>query len=291
MNTTYQRALYYYSLQNEKKQNNYKKNLQALKNTNTGQVFKIKSDYEAIQKAYVKTLEQKVNALVTLANNTALIALFLTLTLPSKYHPYRILKNGKKVKNKNFKFINLEDAITEGYKELKNIYRIFYKRAKNYSKNIYYIKVTEPHKSLIPHIHIMLFIELEQLEITKKLFFKVCKEHKLQRVEFDESLLNDSINNAMGYIMKYILKTLNSQNDYFRRWLDGWRKKHKIRACEMSNLPISIEVYKKLYYNLPKELKESIQKEIEENNQSFFEYFIHNTEVHQIIYEEDTMSG
>lgn len=86
--------------------------------------------------------------------------------------------------------------------------------------------------------------------------------------------------------MKYVLKTLNSDNEFFKRWLDGWRKKYKIRACEMSNLPISVEVYKKLYYNLPKDLKESLQKEIESNNQSFFEYFIQNTEVHQIIYSE-----
>ena len=55
----------------------------------------------------------------------------------------------------------------------------------------------------------------------------------------------------------------------------------------MSNLPISIEVYKKLYYNLPSDLKQSIQKEIELNKQSFFEYFIQNTEVHQIIYKKE----
>jgi len=291
MYESYTKELYCYSLEVEKKQSNYKQNLLPQKNTKTGQVFKINSNYEATQKVYIKTLEQKVNALVALADNEGLIPLFLTLTLPSKYHPHRTLKNGKKVKNKNYQFSNLEDAIIKGYQELKSIYRIFYKRIKNHSKNIYYIKVTEPHKSLVPHMHIMLFIEPEQLEITKKLFLKVCKEHKLQRVEFDESLLNDNINNAVGYIMKYILKTLNSKDDYFRRWLDGWRKKHKIRATEMSNLPISIEVYKKLYYNLPKDLKENIQKEIEKNNQSFFEYFINNTEVHQIIYEEDTMSG
>jgi len=190
------------------------------------------------------------------------------------------------MKNKNYEYTNIEDAITEGYHELRNIYRIFYKRVKNHSKNIYYIKVLEPHKSLIPHMHIILFVEHEELEITRELFFKVCKEHKLRQVEFDESLLADDINNAVGYIMKYILKTFNSRDEYFKRWQDGWRRKHKIRGCELSNLPISIEVYKKLYYSLPEDLKESIQKEIEENNQSFFEYFINNTEVHQIIYEE-----
>ena len=57
----------------------------------------------------------------------------------------------------------------------------------------------------------------------------------------------------------------------------------------MSNLPISIEIYKKIYYNLPQDEKENIQKIIEANNQSFFEYFIANSEVHQIIYKEANM--
>lgn len=287
----YKRKLYYYSLEIEKKQNNYIKNLEHLKNTKTGQVIKIQSNYDSKQKIYVKTTEQKINALTALTKSENLQPIFMTLTLPSLFHPLRTLKNGKILPNKNYKFRKIEDAIIDGYQELKNIYRIFYKRVKNHSNNIYYIKITESHKSLIPHMHVMLFIESGQVETTKKLFYKVCKEHKLQRVEFDESLLTDDINNAVGYIMKYILKTLNSKDEYFKRWQDGWRKKHKIRACEMSNLPISIEVYKKLYYNLPKDLKESIQKEIEQKNQSFFEYFINNTEVHQIIYEEEKMSG
>ena len=136
-------------------------------------------------------------------------------------------------------------------------------------------------------MHILLFVEKEQQQNTKKLFLKIYKEYKLQRVDYDESILNDNLKNAVGYIMKYVLKTLNSNDEFFKRWIDGWRKKYKIRACEMSNLPISIEIYKKIYYNLPSELKLSIKKEIESNNQSFFEYFIQNTEVHQIIYKRE----
>ena len=286
-----QKEFYHYSQEAEMKQTNYICNLQNLKNTKTGEIIKLQSNYQATQKQYIKTVEQKINALVALAKSEDLLPLFLTLTLPSKFHPFKTLKNGKVINNKNYEYDKLEKAITEGYQELKNIYRIFYKRVKNHSKNFYYIKVVEPHKSLIPHMHIMLFVQPEQSKVTKKLFFKVCKEHKLQRVEFDESLVTDNINNAVGYIMKYILKTLNSKDEFFKRWLDGWRRKHKIRGCEMSNLPLSIEIYKKLYYSLTKELKESIQKEIEENNQSFFEYFIRNSTVTQIIYEEDNMSG
>lgn len=286
----YKRELYFHSLENEKKQNKYIKNLQNLKNTKTGEVIKLQFNYDVKQKEYVKTIEQKVHALVTLAKIKGLIALFLTLTLPSKFHPFRSLKNGKIIPNKNYKFEKLEDAIIEGYQELRNIYRIFYKRVKNHSNNIYFIKVIEPHKSLVPHMHVLLFIKPSHISITKKLFFKVCKENKLQRVEFDESLMTENIENAVGYIMKYILKTINSKDEFFKRWQDGWRKKHKILACQLSNLPISIEIYKKLYYSLPKDVKKTIQKEIEVNNQSFFEYFINNTKVHQITYEEDKMS-
>ena len=278
--------LYKYSLHKEKQQSNFLRNQQNLKNVKTGEVLSLKYSFDFKQKEYVKTIEQKVNALVSIAIEQNLNPIFITLTVPSKFHPFKTLKNGVNVTNKNYKFVKLDDAIVEAYEELKTIYRTFYKRLKNCSKNIYYIKITEPHKSLIPHMHILIFVENEHLSNTKKLFIKIYKEYKLQRVDYDESILNDNLHNAVGYIMKYVLKTLNSDNEFFKRWLDGWRKKYKIRACEMSNLPISVEVYKKLYYNLPKDLKESLQKEIESNNQSFFEYFIQNTEVHQIIYSE-----
>ena len=278
--------LYKYSLHKEKQQSNFLRNQQNLKNVKTGEVLSLKYSFDFKQKEYVKTIEQKVNALVSIAIEQNLNPIFITLTVPSKFHPFKTLKNGVNVTNKNYKFVKLDDAIVEAYEELKTIYRTFYKRLKNCSKNIYYIKITEPHKSLIPHMHILIFVENEHLSNTKKLFIKIYKEYKLQRVDYDESILNDNLHNAVGYIMKYVLKTINSNDEFFKRWLDGWRKKYKIRACEMSNLPISVEVYKKLYYNLPKDLKESLQKEIESNNQSFFEYFIQNTEVHQIIYSE-----
>ena len=279
--------LYKYSLHKEKQQSNFLRNQQNLKNVKTGEVLSLKYSFDFKQKEYVKTIEQKVNALVSLAVAQDLIPIFITLTVPSEFHPYKTLKNQVIVINKKYKFVKLDDAIVEAYEELKTIYRTFYKRLKNCSKNIYYIKITEPHKSLIPHMHILLFIEKDQQLNTKKLFMKIYKEYKLQRVDYDESILNDNLHNAVGYIMKYVLKTINSNDEFFKRWIDGWRKKYKIRACEMSNLAISVEIYKKLYYNLPKDLKESIQKDIELNKQSFFEYFIQNTEVHQIIYKEE----
>jgi len=92
MKTNYQKELYYYSLQLEKKQIKYTENLQHLKNIKTGEVIKLQCNYDSKQKVYVKTIEQKVNALVALAKSENLKPLFLTLTLPSKFHPYKISK-------------------------------------------------------------------------------------------------------------------------------------------------------------------------------------------------------
>lgn len=279
--------LYKYSLQKEKQQSNYLRNQQNLKNVKTGEILTLRYSFDSKQKEYIKTIEQKVNALVSISVAQDLKPIFITLTVPSEFHPFKTLRNKTIVKNQNFKYQKIDDAITEAYVKLREIYRAFYKRLKNHSKNIYYIKVVEPHKSLIPHMHILLFVEKEQQLNTKKLFINIYKEFKLKRVDYDEKILVEKIQNPVAYIMKYVLKTINSNDEFFKRWLDGWRKKYKIRACEMSNLPISIEIYKKLYYNLPSDLKESIQKEIESNNQSFFEYFIRNTEVHQIIYQKE----
>ena len=152
-------ALYKYSLFKEKQQTNYLKNQQNLKNVKTGEVLTLKYSFDSKQKEYVKTIEQKVNALVSLAVAQNLKPIFITLTVPSEFHPNKTLKNGIIVINKKYKFVKLDDAIVEAYAKLRDIYRVFYKRLKNYSKNVYYIKITEPHKSLIPHMHILIFLE------------------------------------------------------------------------------------------------------------------------------------
>ncbi len=42
-------------------------------------------------------------------------------------------------------------------------------------------------------MHILIFVENEHLSNTKKLFIKIYKEYKLQRVDYDESILNDNL--------------------------------------------------------------------------------------------------
>ena len=107
-------ALYKYSLFKEKQQTNYLKNQQNLKNVKTGEVLTLKYSFDSKQKEYVKTIEQKVNALVSLAVAQNLKPIFITLTVPSEFHPNKTLKNGIIVINKKYKLLPI---ITPGYSD------------------------------------------------------------------------------------------------------------------------------------------------------------------------------
>lgn len=52
-------------------------------------------------------------------------------------------------------------------------------------------------------------------------------------------------------VIPYITKNLNSGSDYFQaRVLDGWKRFHKIRILTSSELPLTVDVYKKIYRSI-----------------------------------------
>jgi len=51
---------------------------------------------------YIAELQHRVWSLVEYAQNRELVNVFLTLTLPSEYHPKKTLRNGKVVNNPKF---------------------------------------------------------------------------------------------------------------------------------------------------------------------------------------------
>ena len=56
-----------------------------------------------------------------------------------------------------------------------------------------------------------------------------------------------------------MIKEFNQSNEFQLRFLDGWKKKNKIRAFTMSNLELKTDVYKKLYYSIPREKMNDIR--------------------------------
>lgn len=249
-------------------------------------VFRMKKDLKTEQKNYKNLVYLKTQELERIRNLEELTPFMITLTLPTEYHPFKMIKNIKddyeKIYelNENFIFNNVDTRLKFGYKKLNKIYREFYKLIKKDSnKNIKFMKIIEPHKSLVPHLHCIIFIKIEnQFQILKH-FNKVVKKYNLTKTEF-EPLFNN-----INYVIKYILKNFLEED---LRMLDGWKKRNKIRLFTMSNLDLSGEVFKKLYIN-NRELNNQILTDIKEHKTDYknlYEYYTKNTNINKIYIDE-----
>lgn len=249
-------TLYYeHSLVKEQKQKNYLQN-NTFMNCVSGECLTIDYDFEKKYKEYAKTTEQRISTIEHLAKEKEYISVFITLTLPSAYHPFTSIKKGDGrlyiAENKEFSFLTIKDAVSEGYQYLQHIYQTFYKRVKNFTKNeLYYVKCVEHHTTMIPHMHIVLYFPVEQYENVYGTFKRVIEYFGLDRVDFEQSNFINDLTYASRYLLKYITKNLNSGSDYFQaRVLDGWKRFHKIRILTSSELPLTVDVYKKIYRSI-----------------------------------------
>ena len=241
-----------HSIKKENKQKSYLQNTGFL-NKKSGEYLNVEYDFEKKYKEYSKISEQRALTIQELAKRKEFCSVFITLTLPSKYHPFKSIatKQGRLYveENKEFAFNSIKEAVSCGYKELNSIYQTFYKRVKNYVKNdLYYVKAIENHQTTIPHLHLVLYFPLEYFDMVKATFSRVVEYFKLDRIDFEEVSFKENINYASKYLLKYIIKDLNNSSDILKaRILDGWKRYHKIRVLTTSQLPLNVMVYKKIY--------------------------------------------
>lgn len=221
---------------------------------------------------YIAEINQRVYSLYHYANNKGLKAIFGTLTLPTEYHQYKTLKNGKVVKNSKYanKHINtIYDIKTKepnylnvdfkkyspngGAKELSRMFKnlLDLRVLRNIDKeDKCYFRVYEPHKDGTPHLHFSLFVPADKVEdIAEKLKSHFLKKYPTLKTDFQTD-----IHNPVAYLMKYILKTfddLRAENSKVSD-LSLWYIANKITRFYTSRTLISLEVYRKLNgrYNL-----------------------------------------
>ncbi|WP_323588122.1 replication endonuclease [Aliarcobacter butzleri] len=241
-----------HSIQKENKQKSYLKNTSFL-NKKSGEYLNVEYNFEKKYKEYSKISEQRALTIQELARRKEFCSVFITLTLPSKFHPFRSITTSKGrlyvEENKEFAFSSIKEAVSNGYKELNSIYQIFYKRVKNYVKDdLYYVKAIENHQTTIPHLHLVLYFPFECFEMVRTTFKRVVEYFELDRIDFEEVSFKENINYASKYLLKYIIKDLNNSTDILKaRILDGWKRYHKIRVLTSSLLPLNVMVYKKIY--------------------------------------------
>lgn len=230
-------------------------------------------DYEPLQIAKDNYLNILMRTEALQQQESDKIALFVTLTLKSKYHKYKD-KNGKLVLNKNYKE---EYTIQRGYKKLKKIFRKlqkdFYDVETNKKITFKNMRVIEYHKDFTPHLHGIIFVDSEHIEAYLKQVKKFFGTTKIEQTETkikylknnnigmsEIEILQDS-SKVTAYLSKYIKKSINPKNEDDFYLLDGWRKKHKIRIFTISKVSLPRYIYKKAYQILGHTIKrDSIRK-------------------------------
>ena len=264
-----------YSEKKEEKQQNFFNSVY-IQNKKNGEIFTIKKDLESETLKYKNLIGLKVKELNRITKESDLIPLFITFTNPSNFHPFLCVNKKEKLYklNKNYDFEDLKDCISESYKNINMIYREFYKNIKTFSKDIKFIKIVEPHKSLICHLHRIFYIHKKDINTIYNKYVNILKKHHLKQFKF-KILKNRK---GSSYITKYILKNF-SKDDL--QSLDGYKKLHKIRMFTMSNLDLKTDYFKKLYFN-NKELNLKVIEEIKNKTSKYdnlYQFYTLNTTI------------
>ncbi len=265
-----------------KKQNDYLKKY-VLRDKKSNKCILLKKDIVKDFNNYKNLTYLKTKELERVCKCNNLEPMFITITLPSKYHPFKKTA-GKYILNENFEFVAIEQRITLGYKELNKIFREFYLNVKNNKKNkqLKFIKIIEPHKSLIPHLHRIVYINKGTLDSFKNQFETIIKKYELKQTKIEE--LTES--KGSSYIIKYLLKNFKKAE---LEKLDGWKKYHKIRLFTMSNLDLSTELFKKLYYS-NKDLNLQLLKDIKNGISKYanlYQFYTENTLIKKVYINEN----
>jgi len=173
------------------------------------------------------------------AKNDNKVAIFLTVTLPSEYHPFKTLKNGKHIKNKSYD----DKIIFEGYKKLQKSFRYLYSSFKVNRKSVRFkfIRVVEPHSDFTPHLHSIVFIDKEHIQQFERHFLNTIKLFSLGKQYKFEIIKN--IDASISYLLKYVRKNLYSNDERDARIFDGWKRANKIRVFLHSQISVSRELY------------------------------------------------
>lgn len=189
---------------------------------------------------YIAEANQRVWALYGYAKQRNLTNVFVTLTLPSQYHPYRTIGR-KKVKNRAFNGIPPREASKKlsEYLSLITSNDIYSKIPKN---DRCYFRSIEPHKSGVPHTHVSFFIPEERVQAFKEMLERYSVRWKTQ------IHIETEVRNPVSYVMKYILKSFDDLRVGGKGITDLslWYIYHGIPRFYTSRTMISLSVYRKL---------------------------------------------
>ena len=187
---------------------------------------------------YLAELNNRVNSITKIAFEKGLKPVFITITAPSVYHPSSSKYEGYSIKETN-------NFLATVWRKL---LRHWLFRKSDYE----YIQTKEPHKSGVPHLHAVFYIEAEYLDRFKAIFENEMKRQNIKRYEFKTEFQSDKYNRkisaVVAYILKYIFKSFKNSKTGEMSLTAYWYVKYRIRRVTMSRSLVPLRVFRRINY-------------------------------------------
>jgi hypothetical protein len=215
---------------------------------------------------YFARVLNKVNTFVSYNIDKGRVPVFLTITLDGNFRDFlkgdyrRVDKLDRSSVPDNFRngFIlsKIDNREVLTVKDLYSIVNHQYHRfqmshgIKQLKGDYSYIRVAEPHKKDgVPHFHILMYLLPSKIAQVKKefeKFFPAPRNHKKLN-KCDTHGFQTEIRSAVGYILKYILKSFrNVIEDKEPDYIDAWYVHNRIPRVIFSHTLLSQELYTKI---------------------------------------------
>jgi len=204
---------------------------------------------------YYSQVQNRVNTLTGEAERKELVPIFMTITLPSEYHPFKLV-NKKLVINPKFDGTPPNEAVkalTKRFARLRNdrALRDIPKDARMY------FRVNEPHQSGTPHTHILYYVPKECVPRIISAFRRLFPQKGND--------IQNNLRNAVAYVMKYINKTLpKSKSDKLTkkdRYLNTWYSHHRVTRFSSSRTLAPLYLYRLLHHRYSLRALTKLRKE------------------------------
>jgi len=190
---------------------------------------------------YYAEIQNRVNTLTEEAHRKDLVPVFMTITLPSEFHPFKLVDK-QLVENPKYDGTPPREAVkalTQRFARLRNDRSL---RDIPKDQRIYF-RVNEPHQSGTPHTHILYYVPQDRVDRLIKAFKRLFPQKGND--------IQTGLRNAAAYVMKYINKTLPkskskklSRKD---RYLNAWYSHHRVTRFSSSRTLAPLYLYRLLY--------------------------------------------
>ena len=204
---------------------------------------------------YHAEIQNRVNTLTGEAERKKLVPVFITITLPSEYHPFR-LRHKTFERNPKFNGTSPKEAVkvlTKRFAKLRND-----RALRDIGKeNRMYFRVNEPHQSGTPHTHILYYVPKDNLQRVVKAFNRLFPEKGND--------IQTNLRNAAAYVMKYINKTLPKSKakklTKKDRYLNAWYSHNRITRFSSSRTLAPMYLYRLLHHRYSLRALTKLRKE------------------------------